>query len=56
MTEHEMFGLYHRFNGHMFEQSLGDSEERGSQDSCSPWSHRNLDTTLQLNNSLGYCK
>ena len=27
MTEGEMVGLYHRHNGHEFEQTLGDSKE-----------------------------
>ena len=28
MTEDEMVGWHHRLNGHEFEQSLGDSEDR----------------------------
>ena len=30
MTEDEMVGWYHRLNGHEFEQTLGDSEGKGS--------------------------
>ena len=30
MTEDEMVGWHHRFNGHEFEQTLGDSEGQGS--------------------------
>ena len=29
MTEDEMVGWHHRFNGHEFEQTLGDSEGQG---------------------------
>ena len=29
-TEDEMVGLHHKFKGHEFEQTLGDSEEQGS--------------------------
>ena len=28
MTEDEMFGWHHRLDGHEFEQTLGDSEDR----------------------------
>ena len=30
MTEDEMVGWDHRFNGHEFEQALGDSEGQGA--------------------------
>ena len=30
MTEDEMVGWHHRFNGHEFEQTLGDSGGQGS--------------------------
>ena len=30
MTENEMDGWHHRFNGHEFEQTLGDGEGQGS--------------------------
>ena len=43
-------GLYHRFNGHQFEQTLGDGEGQGSLTCCSPWGHKESDTTEQLNN------
>ena len=45
-----MVGWHHQLNGHEFEQILGDSEEQGSLECCSPWSHKELDTTEQLNN------
>ena len=34
-----------------FEQTLGDSEGQGSQVSCSPWGHKEADTTYQLNSN-----
>ena len=46
MTEDEMVGWHHRFNGHEFEQTLGDSEGQGSLACCSPWGCKESDTTL----------
>ena len=46
-----MVGENHRLNGHAFEQTLGDSEGQGRLVSCSPWSHKEPDTTWQLNNT-----
>ena len=55
-----MIGWHHRLNGHEFEQVLGDGEGHGSLASmgsprvgygqgslmcCSPWVHKELDTT-----------
>ena len=42
-----MVGWYHRLNGHEFEQAPGDSEGHGSLVCCSPWVHKELDTTWQ---------
>ena len=50
VTEDEMVGWHLRLNGHEFEQALGESEGQGSLACCSPWSHKELDTTEQLNN------
>ena len=36
----EIVGWHHRFNGHEFEQTLGDSEGQGSLVCCSPWGHK----------------
>ena len=36
--------------GHEFEPTPGDSEGQGSLVCCSPWGHKELNTTLQLNN------
>ena len=49
MTEHEMVGWHHPLDGHEFEQALGNGEGKGSQECCSPWGCRELDTTEQLN-------
>ena len=45
-----MVGWHHRLNGHEFEQTSGDSEGQGSLAFCSPWGHKESDTTEQLNN------
>ena len=45
-----MVGWHHRLNGHEFEQTQGDSEERGSLECCSSWGHKDSDMTQQLNN------
>ena len=50
MTEDEMVGWHHQFNGHEFEQTLGDSEGQGSLAYCSPWGCKESKTTEQLNN------
>ena len=45
MTEDKMVGWHHGLNGHEFEQTLGDSEGQGSLACCSPWGHKEPDTT-----------
>ena len=37
MTEGEMVGWHHQFNGYEFEQTPGDGEGQGSLTCCSPW-------------------
>ena len=54
MTEDEMAGWHHQLNGHEFEQAPGDGEGQGSQACCSPWGHKESDTTEQLNNNIIY--
>ena len=49
MTEVEMVGWYHRFDGHEFEQGLGDGEGQGSLACCSSWVHKDLDMSECLN-------
>ena len=55
MTEDEMVGCHHQLNGHEFEQALGDGEGQGILTRCSPWGHKELDTTEQLNNNNTLC-
>ena len=47
-----MVGWHHKLSGHEFEQTLGDSEGQGSLVCCSPWGHKESDTTEQLNNNI----
>ena len=44
-----MIGWYHQLNGHEFEQTQGDSEGQGSLVCCSPWGHKESDTSQLLN-------
>ena len=48
MTEDEMVGWHHQFNGHEFEQALGVGDGQGSLVCCSSWGRKELDTTEQL--------
>ena len=48
-TEDEMVGWHHQLNGHEFEQTPGDGDEQESLECCSPWGHKESDTTEQLN-------
>ena len=50
-TADEMVGWHHRFNGHEFEQVLGDSEGQGSLACYSPWDRKELDMAEWLNNN-----
>ena len=47
MTEVEMVGWHHPLNGHEQAPETGDGQ--GSLACCSPWGHKELDTTEQLN-------
>ena len=51
MTEDEMVGWHHLFNGHEFEQTLGHSEGQGSLACYSPWGCQKSDMTQRLNNN-----
>ena len=53
MTEDEIAGWFHRLNGHESEQTLGHSEGQGSLVCCTPWGHKESDTTYRLNNNNG---
>ena len=49
MREDEMIGWHHQPDGHEFEQTLGVGDGQGSLACCSPWGHKESDTTEQLN-------
>ena len=49
MTEDEMVGWHYRLDGHGFEQDLGVDEGQGGLACCSPWGHKESDTTEKLN-------
>ena len=48
-TEDEIVERHHWLDGHEFEQALGVGDGQGSLACCSSWSHKELDTTEQLN-------
>ena len=49
MTEDEMVGWHHQLNGHEFEQALGVGDGQRILACCSPWDHKELETTERLN-------
>ena len=49
-TEDEMVGWHHWLSGHECEQTLGESEGQRNLASCSPWGHKEVDTTERQNN------
>ena len=51
VTENETVGWHHWLNEHKFEQTLGDGEGQGWLVFCSPWGHKESDTTEWLNNN-----
>ena len=51
VAEDEMNREHDRLNGHELEQTPGDSGRQESLACCSPWDHKESDTTQQLNNS-----
>ena len=51
MTEDEMVGWHHWFNGREFEQTPGDGEGQGNLVCCSSWGRKELDMTEWLNNN-----
>ena len=44
-----MVGWHHRLNGHEFEQALVAGDRQGSLVCCSPWGHKESNTTERLN-------
>ena len=51
MTEDEMVGWHHWFNGQEFEQAPEDGEGQRNLACCSPWGRKELDTNEQLKNN-----
>ena len=49
LPQDEMVRWHHRLNGHEFEQAPGVSDGQGILACCSPWGHKESDTTEQLN-------
>ena len=49
MTEDEMVGWHHQFDGHESEQALGVGDAQGSLVCCSLWGRKMLGTTEKLN-------
>ena len=49
MTEDEMVGWHHWFDGHEFEQALSVGDGQGSLACCSPWGRKESDTRDRLN-------
>ena len=45
MTEYEMVGWHHHFNGHELEQAPGVGDGQGSLTCCSPLGHKESDMT-----------
>ena len=54
VTEDEMVGWHHQFDGHEFEQAQGDSEGQGSLAGFSPWGGKESDMTEQLKTNYQY--
>ena len=52
VREDEMVGQQHRFNGPEFEQAPGVNDGQGSLACCSPWGHKESNTTERLNNNI----
>ena len=48
-TENEMVGWHHRLNGHEFEWALGIGDGQRGLACCSPWGHKESDTSEGLN-------
>ena len=45
MAEDEMVGWHHQLDGHEFEQGLEVGDGQGLLACCSPWGHKESDTT-----------
>ena len=49
MTEDEMVGWHHQLDGHEFEQAPGVGDRQARLAYCSPWGHKESDSTEWLN-------
>ena len=49
MTEDEMVGWHHKFDGHEFQQALGVGDGLGGLACHSSWGHKESDMTKLLN-------
>ena len=49
MTEDDLVGWHHQFNGHEFEYPLGVGDGQRSLVCCDSWGRKESDTTEQLN-------
>ena len=49
MTEDGMVGWHQQLNGHEFEETLGVGYGQGGLVCCSPWGHKESNTTERLN-------
>ena len=49
MIEDEMAGWHLQLDRHEFEKALGVGDRQGSLVCCSPWGHKESDTTERLN-------
>ena len=49
MTEDEMVGWHHGFDGHEFGQVLGDGDGQGGLACCDSWGRKESDMTERLN-------
>ena len=49
-----MVGWHPRLTGHELEQTLEDNEGQGGLACCSPWGHKESDTTERLTNNKRY--
>ena len=49
MTEDETVGWHHQLDEHEFEQVPGVGDRHGSPACCSPWGHKESETSGRLN-------
>ena len=51
MTEDEIVGWHHQFNGYELGKTPGDTEGQEGLARCSPWDRKESDMTQRLNNN-----